>query len=203
MITINGQILTGTVGNKGNTKTGKQVTITMRQAGATCPGASPWCRELMPDGRPRCYAEGKAYNRYSNLQQKYSTNPMEFPKRFHPQARIHVSGDFDSVEYIDLWIQKIQDNPSTNFWAYTRSWNVPYLLPKLEELRALPNMQLFASTDVSMPTPPAHWRVAYIVGDTRFRGMPCLEQTGKMPDCQTCGYCFNKPAGNVGFLEHK
>ena len=128
--------------------------------------------------------------------------------------------DFDTVEYIHFAIEVVRNNPDTRFWAYTRSWNVPELLPHLETLRAIPNMQLFASCDTTMPMPPEDWRVGYIIGDDRFRGMPCLEQAcskecptdcvgnprkghvSKMPDCETCGYCPIKTRGNVGFYLH-
>ena len=121
---------------------------------------------------------------------------------------------------IHFAIDVVRNNPDTKFWAYTRSWNVPELLPHLETLRAMPNMQLFASCDTTMPMPPEDWRVGYIIGDDRFRGMPCLEQAcskecptdcagnpkkghvSKLPDCKTCGYCPIKTRGNVGFKLH-
>ena len=106
------------------------------------------------------------------------------------------------MEYIHFAIEVVRSNPDTKFWAYTRSWNVAELLPHLEILRALPNMQLFASCDTTMPMPPEDWRVGFIIGDDRFRGMTCLEQIDKMPDCKTCGYCPIKTRGNVGFKLH-
>ena len=117
--------------------------------------------------------------------------------------RIHVSGDFDSAAYIDKWTQIVERCPDTKFWAYTRSWRIPELLPSLNQLRDLPNMQLFASTDPTIPEPPPlNWRVAYLETDARYTGMVCLEQNGKMPDCKACGYCYLKPRGNVSFKIH-
>jgi hypothetical protein len=57
--------------------------------------------------------------------------------------------------------------------------------------------------DVTIIEPaPEGWRVATIEPEGRDRGMKCLEQVGKMPDCQSCGYCFRKPKGNVIFELH-
>ena len=116
--------------------------------------------------------------------------------------RIHAAGDFYSVAYIQAWQAIAEALPNISFFAYTRSWNVPTLLPALEVLRALPNVQLFASLDDSMPDAPEGWRIAYMEGDTRHKGMVCLEQVGKKPDCASCGYCFIKQAGHVEFIKH-
>ena len=201
----------GTYGHNGNDKVGKHVSIINREAGATCPGESELCAG--------CYAKKGNFKRF-NLQAKFAAGTINLPKTLRDLFRWHVSGDFDTVEYIHFAIEVVRNNPDTRFWAYTRSWNVPELLPHLEILRSIPNMQLFASCDTTMPMPPEDWRVGYIIGDDRFRGMPCLEQAcskecptdcvgnprkghvSKMPDCETCGYCPIKTRGNVGFYLH-
>jgi hypothetical protein len=38
------------------------------------------------------------------------------------QFRIHVSGDFFSVEYVKKWIEIVTARPDVTFYAYTRSW---------------------------------------------------------------------------------
>jgi hypothetical protein len=112
-------------------------------------------------------------------------------------------------------------------WAYTRSWRVPDLLPDLERLRALPNVQLFASMDQShTDLPPEGWRRAWIDGDTRA-GQPlelrahedgditrnvrtfddtmslvCPEETKHKTNCAECRYCFDGQTNDVTFLRH-
>jgi hypothetical protein len=87
--------------------------------------------------------------------------------------RIHVSGDFDSPEYIQNWITRVKEETEVAFWAYTRSWRVKTLLPRLEVLRALPNMQLFASLDPSCEElPPVGWRRAWIWRDAPKNNWP-------------------------------
>ena len=205
------QEFSGTYGHNGNDKVGKGVSIVNREAGETCPGASDFCVE--------CYAKKGNFKRF-NLQSKFASGTLNLPNTLRDLFRWHVSGDFDTVEYIHFAIEVVRAHPDTRFWAYTRSWNVPELLPHLEILRAIPNMQLFASCDTTMAMPPEDWRVGYIIGDDRFKGMPCLEQAcskecptncvgnpkkghvSKMPDCKTCGYCPIKTRGHVGFFLH-
>jgi hypothetical protein len=201
----------GTYGHNGNPKVGKHVSTVNREAGETCPGASDFC--------VMCYAKHGNFKRFG-LQAKFAAKVLELPVNIRELFRWHVSGDFDTIEYIRMAIQYMLDHPDTKFWAYTRSWNVPELLPELERMRELPNMQLFASVDPTMPEPPVGWRVGFIETDDRFKGVTCLEQACSkacpddckrnvkrghvpiMPDCEACTYCFRKPTGNVRFLLH-
>ena len=193
----------------GNRKLGRSVGSVNRMPGGTCPGASSWCEGA-------CYAKAFMY-KVRGIHNRYQAETIELPNKLPRLVRIHAAGDFDSVAYIEWWIDVVRAHPDVRFWAYTRSWVIDDLLPALERLRVEPNVQLFASTDPGMAEPPTGWRIAYIAPDPRFRGMPCLEQVhtdqcetpcrakthvGKMPDCKTCGYCFIKERGNVSFNEH-
>lgn len=193
--------------SKGNEKTGRSVITFSRTPGATCPGASDWCNAS--DGGA-CYAL-KAYRQYRETRAQWDANAtpdvpaLPSPRRDGGQRllRIHVSGDFDTVAYIDAWTAALAARPDVTAWAYTRSWRMPELLPALEQLRALPNVQLFASADATIAeSPPAGWRVAFIADDARYTGPRCMEQTGKRPDCASCGYCFKGQRGNIAFGAH-
>lgn len=56
--------------------------------------------------------------------------------------RIHISGDFFSQEYVDMWADVIKAKPHTRFWAYTRSFHLNFT-----KLTRLPNFTLWASAD--------------------------------------------------------
>lgn len=141
--------------------------------------------------------------------------------------RLHISGDFDTFDYVQNWIDRITERPDVTMWVYTRSWRVPELLPALERLRALPNVQMFASMDESIPEmPPSGWRRAWIDGDVRggtpqevaahaedpvthnlitVDGTPsyvCPEETKRVANCEACGYCFRGTKNDVTFLRH-
>jgi len=79
---------------------------------------------------------------------------------------------------------------------------VPTLRPGLENLRDLPNVQAFASTDLDMPLPPEGWRTAFLEIDPRANGLPCRHQQGEVASCLECGYCFREHGGNVVFQIH-
>lgn len=46
--------------------------------------------------------------------------------------RIHMSGDFYSQEYFDMWIKICKENKDVEFWAYTKSLN--YWVNRINEI---------------------------------------------------------------------
>lgn len=188
----------------------------------TCPGSTPECESI-------CYAARPVEERgpvASMWQKNTITDDVPPIPEEAKLLRLHVSGDFDSVTYISNWITRLSDRPDVRCWVYTRSWRAPELLPHLENLRALPNVQMFASMDQSTPElPPTGWRRAWIDGDKRAgqvigiaahnaiadhnirtvdgtMSLICPEETGRQPNCETCGYCQDGKSKDVTFLRH-
>lgn len=206
---------------RGNTKIGTSVFTYSRLAKDTCPGASSECLSC-------CYAlriGGPVKDVYAENSRIDDVPPIPEECRL---LRVHVSGDFSSAAYIENWIARLTERPDVTAWAYTRSWRVPELLPALERLRALPNVQLFASMDKSIAEmPPAGWRRAWIEGDARLTPLPavianremklsythstvvddvssyvCPEETGAKPNCEACRYCIEGLKNDVTFIRH-
>ena len=189
----------------------------------TCPGATEECLAICYAARP--VAEQGPVARMWRRNSMPDLPPVPEDCRL---LRIHVGGDFDTVDYIDRWRGMLLARPDVTAWAYTRSWRVPTLLPALEQLRALPNVQLFASMDKSTrELPPAGWRRAWIDGDDRLghqlsernqrlhfaddlqtvfvdgtSSYVCPEETGRKTNCVECRYCFDGQHKDVTFLEH-
>jgi hypothetical protein len=188
----------------------------------TCPGATAECQAICYAARP-VTEKGPVYDMW-----RRNSETEDVPQELPPDAkivRIHVSGDFTSAGYIAGWYRVIDQHPQVRFFAYTRSWRIPELLPHLEMLRELPNLQLFASMDKStVELPPRGWRRAWIAEDSReyewgqdmkarkdchtlkvFDGVMtylCPEQTGRKPNCEACRYCIDGKRGDVTFLQH-
>lgn len=194
----------------------------------TCPGATPECQSICYASRP--VAEQGAVMGMWQDNSVTEEVPDELPYDC-VFLRLHVSGDFTSERYIDGWTNLIARNPHVKVWAYTRSWRVPALLPALERLRALSNVQLFASMDLSTEEmPPAGWRRAWIDGDERagqvrsvhahsnvaemlddfevqrtsddVKALICPEETKAVANCVECGFCFHGTRNDVIFLKH-
>lgn len=145
----------------GNTKLGPGIFSWSLPAGKsqTCPGETGVCAR-------RCYAMRGHYV-HSTVKALYLRN-LQFSRtedfvgwfvatlRSHMAQvlRVHTSGDFYDQGYIEKWQQIVQASPNTQFFAYTRSWRVPGLLPDLVQLGRLPNMSLWWSTDRESGEPP-------------------------------------------------
>ena len=197
-----------------NTKLGKIPSFSL-PAITSCPGKTVWCSKL-------CYAD-KVSRIYKNAAKSYETNLIatststfvsdmnvelgNLTKKGVKVFRWHVSGDMKDCKYIYDWVNIVKANPSMTFFGYTRSWSIPNLLPHLEVLRCLPNVILFASTDIStIGTIPSGWREAY-ASDTMPTNKPkmifCLEQAGKLDTCDKCKICFNQSSTiNIYFKTH-
>jgi hypothetical protein len=161
---------------KGNNKIGAEVYTYSRVAGrerligqpdayggltnlGTCPGSTEECEAI-------CYAKrikGAVLGVYVTNAETHEVPPIPEDCKI---LRIHVSGDFDTPEYILNWVKRLWERPDVTCWAYTRSWRCHSLLEFLEQLRSLPNMQLFASIDPTCDElPPIGWRRAWIWRD--------------------------------------
>ncbi len=191
----------------------------------TCPGASAECQAICYASRPVEEQDEVMLMWHRNsISEGVPPIPAECKK-----LRLHISGDFTSIYYIKTWAHRLIERPDVMMWAYTRSWRVAELLPALEELRKLPNVQLFASMDKSIAeVPPKGWRHAWIDGDPRagkvYKLAPhgetgtydhhnaktelgtmtylCPEQTKRAKNCAECGYCIDGTKNDVTFLEH-
>jgi len=148
----------------GNEKTGTEVYTTSLPPGKTCPGMTADCWE-------KCYARKGHYNGPTVINRLAVNDAMrqlpDFVRRVTGQivsqgirfVRVHAAGDFDTQEYIQQWIDIAKRNKNTVFYAYTRSWSVPSLLPKLRKLAKMPNVSLWFSCDRSTGMPPKSTRV--------------------------------------------
>jgi hypothetical protein len=107
----------------------------------------------------------------------------EIHRRGVHTLRIHVSGDFHDATYVHKWAAIARRCPQTTFYAYTRSWRVPSIVPALVALADRPNVRLWFSSDAETGLPidvPTRVRVAYLqtnhqerqTGDLIFRVRP-------------------------------
>lgn len=114
-------------------------------AGHACPGALQ-CRVMVDrltgkfrndSDKFRCYAASaerfpSARNsRWRNFDYVKAGNKPEIPKNCKA-IRIHASGDFFSQNYFDMWLEIARENPTIEFWAYTKSIN--FWIPRIDDI---------------------------------------------------------------------
>jgi hypothetical protein len=135
----------------GNKKTGEDIwTFSLPAGGVHCPGATSTCLQ-------HCYALRMAQRR-PLLGQIYAdnlraANSERFVGDMIQEAvtkrviRVHASGEFYSLEYIDKWMEIARRTPGTLFYAYTRAWTIPTMDERLQQLGSMPNFKMLWSCD--------------------------------------------------------
>jgi len=95
-----------------------------------------------------------------------------------PAFRLHVIGDFYSVEYIEMWIAIANRLPRVIFFGSTRSWRCRPLATTMKNFRDMDNVFVKASIDFTDPQDPVicGWNVWSVEGE----GLPCPHDSGKV-----------------------
>ena len=193
--------------SNGNAKLGKIANMSLAP-GKTC--SADACKTCLVDG---CYA-CKAYNAYKNTRAAWDTNTdlalnylscmeadlnayfagMNAPRYF----RIHVSGDFVTYEYAQMWARVAANAEGTNFLAFTKQFDV------IRGVEFPPNVSIVLSDWPGVDI-PADLREIYSVAwlDDGRECIPAdaIECPG---NCDTCGMCWAlaKRGIDVKFRKH-
>ncbi len=147
---------------KGNAKLGPDI-LTWSIDHASCLGKTAVCDKV-------CYVKDymKRYNAVESAYKVRAIRSMEadFVPRVQLEiiksgcslVRIHVCGDFYSLQYLQKWIDIATALPNVRFNCFTRVWILPQFEAKLAEFGALSNVSLSLSLDsdnVKIPVPEA------------------------------------------------
>lgn len=194
--------------SKGNSKTGAIPSFSL-PSGRTC--SKEACATCYQEG---CYAR-KLERLRPTVRESYAHNlntvtfyPDDTEQQLNayfdmPNAtrlfRIHVSGDFFSADYFEMWLRVIEKHPGTQFLAFTKQAKIiaPYLhrLPKNLSLvwSAWPGAAIPESVRDVLP-------VAWMQDKTETRVTPnAMECPG---NCETCGRCWALNGSDVVFHKH-
>lgn len=140
-----------------------------------------------------------------------STLIEHISRRPDPYFRIHDSGDFYSVAYVEAWITITCALPSVRFWAPTHSWALQGrqrpdgdpLLEALRRLDALPNVAVRPSAvRLGDPPPEIPGLSAGSAVSTDRAIATCPKSLQKPSNCGPCRRCWDEPRIPVTYLKH-
>lgn len=194
--------------SKGNTKTGAIPSFSL-PSGATCSAQA--CKTCYEQGcyarkierlRPsvhKTYEENLTYARkYPDALEKYLDFYFSLPNapRFF---RIHVSGDFFSRNYFEMWMRIIRSHPDTKFLAFTKRGTI--VRPYLDELPE--NLSLIWSAWPGVPVPKVIREKLSIawMQDGKEDRIPenAIQCSGH---CEECAKCWGMDGCDVVFHKH-
>jgi len=115
--------------------------------------------------------------------------------------RLHVLGDFYSVDYVRFWEEMLLDHPKLCIFGYTARGSldpigeaIMFLNMRFDERCVIRQSRNHAYNDNNS------WSYA---AEESFEGASfvCPEQIGKLPSCAACGLCWTTRK-TVRFLSH-
>ena len=120
-------------------------------------------------------------------------------------ARLHDSGDWFSLAQCRAWYEILRQTPEVHYWAPTRSWRVPHLLPELRRLHSLPNCTIRPSAlYFDQPAPVVEGLGAGMASHYRDapHGRTCPKTEAGSCAAARCRTCWDSADGPVSFQAH-
>ena len=113
--------------------------------------------------------------------------------------RLHVLGDFFSVEYVDWWDKWLQDWEGIKIWGYTHHDPRSDIGLAIREMNMLDNCYIRFSDKIEMEQ---HLQANVIAtSDSHHTGLICPEQRGIKTGCGDCAMCWTSNKA-INFLQH-
>lgn len=113
--------------------------------------------------------------------------------------RLHVLGDFFSVDYVDFWSTMLAKYPKLALFGYTGRKESSDIGKAIRGLNAQYKARVAIRFSRSKKNKGNLWYAA----KEAYKGesFDCPEQTAKVSDCASCGLCWTVPK-TVRFLTH-
>lgn len=188
----------------GNRKTGAIPAFSLLP-GVTC--SKEACRHCLQEG---CYAVKSAFQHGYNVDKNTTLSAWArntaAAKEHLPELeayldryfssmtaptffRIHVSGDFFSVDYAEMWRRVIKRHPGTRFLFFTKQWDVMRAVNFLGIENLSPVLSGWTGCEVPQDLIEAGYRVAWCDDGIETRiPADAIECPGH---CEACGMCWN------------
>lgn len=124
-------------------------------------------------------------------------------------VRLHVLGDFPSVEYVAFWADLLSDHPRLAVYGYThrraKSWGGDDVGEAIQNVKDQYPDRFRIRWSSSTPRPDGATVIKTIPNRPRVdEGLVCPAQTDATACCATCGLCWEPSARNetIAFIKH-
>ena len=117
-------------------------------------------------------------------------------------VRLHVLGDFYSVEYVNLWRKLLVLHKNLYVWGYTHhtaETNSPIYRALWYVRHGFPDRWHVRWSDTGMKFSANSEELIYT---SKIPAIVCPEQEGKTKACTTCALCWDAPTKNIIFKTH-
>lgn len=174
-------------------------TLTLEER-ATCP---PSCRHWRS-----CYGNKMQWAQRMRagpdlewrLMREVALLDIEHPDGF--AVRLHILGDFYSVEYVEMWGRLLERHPALHVYGYTAHLDGPIADALATLIKR--HGDRFAMRFSNAPLPFAAGPTTITIESARQTpadAILCPEQVGKTESCSTCALCWQTKR-SIAFLQH-
>jgi hypothetical protein len=104
-------------------------------------------------------------------------------------VRLHVLGDFYSLDYCALWLRLLIEHPNLHVFGYTSRTNckIGYAI---QTIRLMIPDRFWVRVSSNKSWSPYEPQILYAAKEP-FEGITCPEQLGKTSSCLSCGLCWS------------
>lgn len=189
----------GTKVLKGSLKGAQVFTLTLTER-ETCPTSCGHWEDCYGNNMPFAHRFQHGPDLERRLEAEVTLKAQKARAKGHKiLVRLHVLGDFYSVDYVKLWEQLMRENPNLHVWGYTHVtskdsrdlWSALFSMRKLFQKRWAvrwsdqPGIQFSANSE-----------------EITDQGIVCPEQTGQTKACTTCTLCWDSVDKQIIFKTH-
>lgn len=169
---------------------------------ATCPTSCKHWRSCYGNRMHRAHRMPHGPELEQRLQLEVAAHAAEHPSGF--AVRLHVLGDFYSVEYVELWRRLLDQHPALHIWGYTARWdaqNDPIAAALVALAQDHPDR--FA---MRFSNAPAGFGIRMTISVEHPLQVPadttlCPQEVDKTESCSSCALCWHSRE-RVAFIQH-
>jgi len=139
----------------------------------------------------QCYGNGMAYAhrfQHGSEFEAQLVREIEEAAELYPfgfAVRLHILGDFYSVEYVTLWRNLLKRFPNLHVYGYSAQWQNP-IAAAIQATRILYRDRFWLRFSRNFE----HDGENIYAAEEGTKGVQCPEQTGKAQSCLDCGLCW-------------
>ena len=121
--------------------------------------------------------------------------------------RLHVLGDFFSIQYINFWRAVVKLNPKISIYGYTAHKPTSQLGKQISKgINSIGFNRFairFSNSTIKLSANSTEYKPRLIASkNVSLKSIQCLEQIDKVANCVSCALCWNKKIDNVLFYTH-
>ena len=116
-------------------------------------------------------------------------------------VRLHVLGDFYSVQYVELWRSLIKQYPALHVFGFSARWQSSDPIAVALVQTVLSNWDRFAIRFSNAPVDECATVSIEHPGAAPSDAVVCPQQLGKTESCSTCAFCWQSKR-RVAFIQH-